>query len=1526
MAKKNTLLGTGADWARQFDEWEKDRTQRVEMSKKMDAEGDMRPLANRIVPKYTNEKFNAKKSTLDGGSTKWRTEAVKELPSKKYGRKYADRLNTLMDEAGVPKSERYQFARWMDAQEHQKLNPDQYPKPVQPKKPPADSGTKKAPAVPEYNKPGTAKSKESTLDKILGGAKKGADEVFRFMNNVNNMATFGLGEALDKKTAENISKRTGDDTLLEVYDKNYSDKDRGTAGKVADFTSKGLGMMATGGGIAKGLQALGLGTKAGAGLGANALRMAGQGSVAGGGDQALRSVVSQTVGKDLERNQNRTWKDEGKDIALGTAFGAVLDPLLTVGPQAIREGARSLRGVADDAVRGNDVVRQLTDMVENSRGGNTNAMDALEALRGARPSQGSVQMNARQPEIPRMDAQTVSEEEMFNLMGRTIDSNLPSENISNLRRALVDIDNEIAKNPLDFSLVNRREEILTEMQLEDLMARSGEQPTTTATPKADTQVVTPVKTKPLTPTQASKKFDMFDQRIDGLDEQAQIDIANIHADYQENLITKELATKRIQRVYKDYLKNNPDELAKLQTPTQVDTPNVEAPQMNRNTVEPTTTQLDASQNVPQNTNLGSNTGGTPLGARAGAVRNPIDTPNVSEEPLPSFMDNSVQTLADERGLVQRVKDTADDVYASAVDELQHVRRAEERALRADTRGVVEYHKPTSLIQRLKGANAFENVKTKDSLSKSLQVVGKGAHSRAAAKTEKVWADFAKRIESDPDVPLQKMLDYAFARHGLNLLDKSDAGFYNQIDDILANNPNLADDELGEMLLDYKHYKLPEGADRASLEKTVQQYGKDPKLVKYYEEFQQLQAKKLDDMYEAGLINKQAYDEMKSNDTYISMARNFHNDTITGVGGGRQARTPIERMKGGSEVRVKNSFQEAIRQSYVTEFNIQKNNALKPIEKYAQIPNSGFRKVAPTEDLRGLNTVEIYNNGQKVMYEVPEPVANYVKNFNINSDADAITGAVQKLAELQRKLTTQYSPAFLMKSALREPVQSIIVSRTNKGWIDGMRNLGLGYVDAFAGPQLEKATASLPKALQFKSYRPTFDDFGGNQFQYMNMADKELKKSVEELMKTGTINGSKNMKAVSWYPKFLNYMGEKVESAPRLGEFRSAKRRGYDDLDAFFEATDLTNFKRSGTLTGKLNKVTPYLNATVQGNERVLRAFKEAPDKMIVRGVTGLSSVATLAYMSRFHDGVSDEQRSELQNLQEYQRNANMFIPNFWDKNSDEIYVIPKPFAVGQMFMNPVERVLDDYYNQLAKDPSAKETAGKIMGDIARSFMPPTGVTLVTPMFENMVNKDTFTGMPIEQNEELPKGEREAYGQSVLTKWVADAINFATFTEEGIVSPADVDNLVKSTIGSEGTRALQATDKLLSDVPPVAGQGGIERILGQFKLDPTTSGRGYQELKKLSEGEDRASIIQGITGDESDTTLRNLNKEQRAEFDGQTNYYNMFKEYADMNTEINAIRNDPKLNGDAKRRRIEYLRKEQDALYSETVDYFNRLNR
>ena len=109
--KKTTLVGTGSDWSQQFNDWEKDRNQRVEMSKKMDAEGDMRPLANRVMATNTNEKFNAKKGSLDGGSTKWRTEAVKDLPSKKYGRKYGDRLTKLMDEAGVPQQERFQFAR-----------------------------------------------------------------------------------------------------------------------------------------------------------------------------------------------------------------------------------------------------------------------------------------------------------------------------------------------------------------------------------------------------------------------------------------------------------------------------------------------------------------------------------------------------------------------------------------------------------------------------------------------------------------------------------------------------------------------------------------------------------------------------------------------------------------------------------------------------------------------------------------------------------------------------------------------------------------------------------------------------------------------------------------------------------------------------------------------------------------------------------------------------------------------------------------------------------------------------------------------------------------------------------------------------------------------------------------------------------------------------------------------------------------------------------------------------------------------
>ena len=94
---------------KKFSSWEQDRKRREKISDDYEKKGV--PSRERISVQYDAPKFNKKKRSADGGDYKWDGNMLKDLSSKKYGRSYAKRFDKLADEAGIPRSERFQFRK-----------------------------------------------------------------------------------------------------------------------------------------------------------------------------------------------------------------------------------------------------------------------------------------------------------------------------------------------------------------------------------------------------------------------------------------------------------------------------------------------------------------------------------------------------------------------------------------------------------------------------------------------------------------------------------------------------------------------------------------------------------------------------------------------------------------------------------------------------------------------------------------------------------------------------------------------------------------------------------------------------------------------------------------------------------------------------------------------------------------------------------------------------------------------------------------------------------------------------------------------------------------------------------------------------------------------------------------------------------------------------------------------------------------------------------------------------------------------
>ena len=269
----------------------------------------------------------------------------------------------------------------------------------------------------------------------------------------------------------------------------------------------------------------------------------------------------------------------------------------------------------------------------------------------------------------------------------------------------------------------------------------------------------------------------------------------------------------------------------------------------------------------------------------------------------------------------------------------------------------------------------------------------------------------------------------------------------------------------------------------------------------------------------------------------------------------------------------------------------------------------------------------------------------------------------------------------------------------------------------------------------------------------------------------------------WYKDNLAYkVGDKtistmldfnqmVEEAPRLAEFKRALERGYSPEKAGAKARDLTlNFARAGTKGRQINRYSAFFNATIQGFDKFCRLMNERPKETIAFG-TAYITLPTIALWSQNHD-------------KDWYRDMPFDdkMKHWFFEVNGTIFKIPKPELPGYLFGSAVERVLDMVYDQ---DPQALERSnfnGFLIGNTIPNPIP----TAATPIIEWMTNYNLYRGKPIVSSRDMKKETADQY--NIYTSEVAKSIGKAAD-----LSPAKVDNSIKSVTGSMGIFFLSAYD-------------------------------------------------------------------------------------------------------------------------------------
>lgn len=517
----------------------------------------------------------------------------------------------------------------------------------------------------------------------------------------------------------------------------------------------------------------------------------------------------------------------------------------------------------------------------------------------------------------------------------------------------------------------------------------------------------------------------------------------------------------------------------------------------------------------------------------------------------------------------------------------------------------------------------------------------------------------------------------------------------------------------------------------------------------------------------GMLTAKAYHTMrKMYPHYIPFFRDMSDagmqSFLSGGKGFIDVSSPVKRFKGSTrdiidplESIVKNTFQfyNAVERNHVgrTFAKLADKNGV------GQIVERVNGNKAKTD-----NTFNVWENGEKVTYETTPELIQTMRM--LDKDQSNMVAKILSYPANWLRAGATLSPEFILRNPVRDMIGASIYSK--HGFIP--------VLDTFKGLSL-----FLKKGELYWEYMKS----GAAHAAMVSLDRDYLGGQLRDIMS----RESKVTKLIKNPIEVLRAMSEATEMATRLAEFDNA-RKGYTGVsnrlfgkdrkpltarEAALESRDITlDFSRRGSHTKKANQVIAFFNATIQGADKMARAFKEDPRGMTVKTMLYITLPSVLLwYMNK------DDER--YQELPQWEKDTFWIIPG-----KENMYRVPKPFEAGVLFGTSFERMLqyfDDAKNN-RKSVGFKGFGDRVVDSLAPSFMP----TAMIPVVEAMTNYSLFRQRNIvpQSQENLPAHLQYGANTSEVAKFVGDKIN---------VSPYIVDNTIRGYGGGLAGLGLSGID-------------------------------------------------------------------------------------------------------------------------------------
>ncbi|MFS0904120.1 LPD38 domain-containing protein [Priestia aryabhattai] len=662
-----------------------------------------------------------------------------------------------------------------------------------------------------------------------------------------------------------------------------------------------------------------------------------------------------------------------------------------------------------------------------------------------------------------------------------------------------------------------------------------------------------------------------------------------------------------------------------------------------------------------------------------------------------------------------------------------------------------------------------------------------------------------------------------------------------------------------------------------------------------------------ELVDTGILSQEAFDAMRAkHPNYMPMFRHFDDDKVefsNGISSAiANATNPIKKFKG-SERDIIDPVESMVKNMFNAVTQGDKQRVAQQLGKLADedIDNAFVRRLSPDEARQRKNTVRMFENGKEVHLEVEPDVYKAIKGLDDEAANDIVKWIAKPASWLRAGATL--TPEFSMRNFMRDIPAAYIVSES------GFNPL----IDFPVGLWQSLSVKAGGKTL--KDPGKLYQDFIKHNGGYGNIVSNDRKlhqEVIQKVLKEGDSPKFRNIVNPKSYLNVLRAIADVSESAVKVGEYRAALRKGVSPQEAAYRARDIMDFARTGNNVKTPNKMVAFLNANIQGKDKLARSLAKHPAKFMGKAFVAVS-LPTIGVIAAQHTLANDKQKEAIKDAPQWLKNSFWLMPI---PGTNQIARIPKPFDVSPLFADPIERAAEYAFN---KNPKAFD------GYIKQTFSSmsiPVLMSGLVPVLEGAMNYSLFRQGPIDSRSDDNKEYPDHYDikTSSTAKWIGKGVNKLTGGEgplKNFGSPRIVDNTIRGLTGGLGTYAVDGLDAaVVNPLEKLAGaHDGIKKpakqinqqpILRAFLMDQGSTGESMNKLYDLRE---KLTKQKGSKNPQFNEAKYNKVKDATQQIGGITK-------------DMRAIENSKTLSGAEKRKRLDELNRQRNQVARRAASKIN----